>query len=183
MKAYGGVDVQIHVFLTSALDGGEWSASSPWRFTCGEKPPVPTGQEAGWGPEQVWTKWRGEKPCPYRDSNSDPQFHAIKLGANWRQVASFVLVSPRSLTVTLVGTRLIHRTVLETVTAKANLFLCFIKHQAMHMYGVWTYRSILSNVMLKSYIFWDTASCIISQKIEHIFITVVGTLNLNNISS
>jgi hypothetical protein len=29
MKAYGGVDVWIHVFLTSALIGGEWSASRP----------------------------------------------------------------------------------------------------------------------------------------------------------
>jgi hypothetical protein len=27
MKAYGGVVVQIHVFLTSALVGGEWSAA------------------------------------------------------------------------------------------------------------------------------------------------------------
>jgi hypothetical protein len=30
---YGGVDVYIHVFLTSALAGGEWSASRPCRFT------------------------------------------------------------------------------------------------------------------------------------------------------
>jgi hypothetical protein len=29
MKAYGGVDVQIHIFLTSALAGGEWSVSRP----------------------------------------------------------------------------------------------------------------------------------------------------------
>jgi hypothetical protein len=36
MKAYGGVDIQIHVFLTSALVGGEWSASRPSRFTPGE---------------------------------------------------------------------------------------------------------------------------------------------------
>jgi hypothetical protein len=35
MKAYGGVDVSIHVFLTSALAGGEWSASRPCRFTPG----------------------------------------------------------------------------------------------------------------------------------------------------
>jgi hypothetical protein len=35
MKAYGGVDVYIHVFLTSALVGGEWSASRPGRFTPG----------------------------------------------------------------------------------------------------------------------------------------------------
>jgi hypothetical protein len=35
MKAYGGVDVQIHIFLTSALAGDEWSASRPGRFTPG----------------------------------------------------------------------------------------------------------------------------------------------------
>jgi hypothetical protein len=39
MKAYGGVDVQIHTFLTSALDGGEWSASRPCRFTTRERAP------------------------------------------------------------------------------------------------------------------------------------------------
>jgi hypothetical protein len=35
MKAYRGVDIQIHVFLTSTLDGGEWSASRLSRFTPG----------------------------------------------------------------------------------------------------------------------------------------------------
>jgi hypothetical protein len=35
MKAYGGVAVQIHIFLTSALIGGEWSAPRPGRFTPG----------------------------------------------------------------------------------------------------------------------------------------------------
>jgi hypothetical protein len=39
MKAYGGVGVYIHVFLTSALVGGEWSASRPGRFTPGERAP------------------------------------------------------------------------------------------------------------------------------------------------
>jgi hypothetical protein len=29
MKTYGGVGIQIHVFLTSALIQGEWSASRP----------------------------------------------------------------------------------------------------------------------------------------------------------
>jgi hypothetical protein len=37
MKAYGGVDVYIHIFLTSALVGGEWSALRPGRFTPGER--------------------------------------------------------------------------------------------------------------------------------------------------
>jgi hypothetical protein len=36
MKAYGGVDVYIHIFLTSALVGGEWSTSRPCYFTPGE---------------------------------------------------------------------------------------------------------------------------------------------------
>jgi hypothetical protein len=35
MKEYGGVDVEIHIFLTSALVGGEWLASRPGRFTPG----------------------------------------------------------------------------------------------------------------------------------------------------
>jgi hypothetical protein len=37
MKAYGGVDVQIHIFLTTALVGGEWSTSRPGRFTPRER--------------------------------------------------------------------------------------------------------------------------------------------------
>jgi hypothetical protein len=36
MKAYGEVEVYFHAFLTSALDGDEWSASRPWRFTLRE---------------------------------------------------------------------------------------------------------------------------------------------------
>jgi len=31
----GGVEVQLHAFLTSELDGGEWSASRSERFTPG----------------------------------------------------------------------------------------------------------------------------------------------------
>jgi hypothetical protein len=39
MKTYGGMDVQIHIFLTSALIGGEWSPSRPCYFTPGERAP------------------------------------------------------------------------------------------------------------------------------------------------
>jgi hypothetical protein len=39
-------------FLTSALGGGEWSASRPGRaLPPGKEPPVPTVQEAGWAPD------------------------------------------------------------------------------------------------------------------------------------
>jgi hypothetical protein len=35
MKAYKEVEVQLHAFLTSAVEGGEWSASRFGRFTSG----------------------------------------------------------------------------------------------------------------------------------------------------
>jgi hypothetical protein len=37
--AYGGVAVYIHIFLSSALAGGEWSASGPGHFTPEERVP------------------------------------------------------------------------------------------------------------------------------------------------
>jgi hypothetical protein len=39
MKACRGVDVEIHIFLTSALAGGEWLDSRPGLFTPGERIP------------------------------------------------------------------------------------------------------------------------------------------------
>jgi hypothetical protein len=47
MKTYKGVDLYIHVFLTSVLVGGEWLASHPGRFTHEEKAPV-THCIVGW---------------------------------------------------------------------------------------------------------------------------------------
>jgi hypothetical protein len=38
-KTYGGVEVQLQAFLTSAPSGGKWSASRPGRFIQGDKPP------------------------------------------------------------------------------------------------------------------------------------------------
>jgi hypothetical protein len=37
IKTYGGLDIYIHIFLTTALAGGEWPASHPGRFTPGER--------------------------------------------------------------------------------------------------------------------------------------------------
>jgi hypothetical protein len=54
MKEYGGADVQIHIFLTSALAGGEWSASRPGRFTAEES-----------APGTHWIEgWAGLRPSP-----------------------------------------------------------------------------------------------------------------------
>jgi hypothetical protein len=49
-------------FSTSALNGGEWSASGPGRaLVPGKRPPVPIVQEAGWTQEPVWTQKLKEK--------------------------------------------------------------------------------------------------------------------------
>jgi hypothetical protein len=51
-----------HTFLTSALEGGEWSASRPGRaLPPGKEPPVPIVQEAGLAPGPVWTQRLEEK--------------------------------------------------------------------------------------------------------------------------
>jgi len=50
----GGVEVQLHSFLTSALDGGEWTTTRPDRCIPGGRNPVPTEQEAG--RDEVWAR-------------------------------------------------------------------------------------------------------------------------------
>jgi hypothetical protein len=47
MKAYGGMDVYVHIFLTSSLVGGEWSASRPGRLISGERAPGTQNPRAG----------------------------------------------------------------------------------------------------------------------------------------
>ena len=44
----GGTDVQLHSFLTSAIDAGAWPASR---------------QKAGWATEPVWTLRTRERFC------------------------------------------------------------------------------------------------------------------------
>jgi len=61
MTTYGRMEVQLHTFLTKALDGGEQLASHPSCSTPGRRALGPTEQEAGWGPEPVWTRWWREK--------------------------------------------------------------------------------------------------------------------------
>jgi hypothetical protein len=67
MKTYGGVNVYTHVFLTSALVGGEWSASRPGRFTPGEKVPG-THWIGGWVDSRAGLD---DNSYLHRDSYSD----------------------------------------------------------------------------------------------------------------
>jgi hypothetical protein len=59
------MEVKLHSFLTSALDGGKWLASRPQPL-CSQgrnppPPPLPAGQEAGWTQEPVWTNRRQKR--------------------------------------------------------------------------------------------------------------------------
>jgi hypothetical protein len=47
MKAYGGEFAYIHVFLTSALVGGEWSVSTPCHLTLRKGPRYPLDKLGG----------------------------------------------------------------------------------------------------------------------------------------
>jgi len=50
--------------LTTALEGGEGSASRPGRFLPSKKDPVPIVQEAEWAPGSVWTGAEKSRPPP-----------------------------------------------------------------------------------------------------------------------
>jgi hypothetical protein len=63
--------------LTSALEGGEWSASRPGRaLPPGKEPPVPTVQEVGWAPEPVWTQ-RLEEKCSSSVGDRTPAVQSV----------------------------------------------------------------------------------------------------------
>jgi hypothetical protein len=59
MKVYGGIEVQLHLFLTSVLHGGEPPASLAKE--------VPFDYGARWTPEAIWTLWRRNKLFPQSD--------------------------------------------------------------------------------------------------------------------
>jgi hypothetical protein len=53
----GGWKYSSYSYLTSALNGSEWTASRPGRTLApGNGPPVPIVQMVGWTPEPVWTQ-------------------------------------------------------------------------------------------------------------------------------
>jgi hypothetical protein len=46
MQTYGKVEIQLHTFITSAVNGGEWLSSRPVNFTSEERTPVSIVKEA-----------------------------------------------------------------------------------------------------------------------------------------
>jgi hypothetical protein len=70
VKVYGGMMIQLHVFLTSELDGSECSASRPSRFTSKERTDG-THYIRGWvGPRASLDAVANRKiPSPCQESN------------------------------------------------------------------------------------------------------------------
>jgi len=70
MKEHGEEVIQNNTFVTSPLNGGEWSALHPGRFTLGKNPPVPTGI---WMCPTVGASTVKKIPifCPWRESIQD----------------------------------------------------------------------------------------------------------------
>jgi hypothetical protein len=69
---YGGVDVQIHILLTSILVGGEWPASCPGSFNPGKSPRHPLSRRLGGLQSRSGQRGKEEIFLPYWVSNSDP---------------------------------------------------------------------------------------------------------------
>jgi hypothetical protein len=70
VKTYWEVEVYIHTFLTSSLDGGEWSASRPGRFTPREKAPGTHWTGGSVSPRAILDAVvKRKSPSPRRESN------------------------------------------------------------------------------------------------------------------
>jgi hypothetical protein len=81
-------------FTTSALDGGEQSASRPGRaLPPGKGPQVPIGQESGWAAEPVWTQRLEEKSF----ASAHITVFILLNKKFWQELIS--LLSPHKLTV------------------------------------------------------------------------------------
>jgi hypothetical protein len=79
MKTWWGVEVYLYIILTSALDGGEWSASRLGHFTPGERAPG-THFIGGWvGPRAGLDAVAKSKfpQCSCRELNPGRQAHNL----------------------------------------------------------------------------------------------------------
>jgi hypothetical protein len=170
MKAYGGVDVKIHIFLTSALVGDKWSASRLGRFTSGEIAPGTHWIEVGWTPEPVWTTWRRENSWPYRDSKSNPSVvqpvASLRYpGSQYSQRIILKYYLPLHLTYISFMITLTHVTVIIETMSLSNLRISghwvsfratgdarVARGRRLVLCGMWEYPTILKNYSFNAFL-------------------------------
>lgn len=86
MKAYGGVDIQLHPFLTLLRDGGEWSDSHPGHFTPGDMVPS-THWIGGWVGTRATADTAEMCPVPATDQTTILQLPAHSLFTTYTNYA------------------------------------------------------------------------------------------------
>jgi hypothetical protein len=87
----GGGRYSSESFLTSALDGGEWSVSGPGRaLSPGKGLPVPIGYDAGWASELVWTQRLQEIFFAYAGDRTSIVRSVVRLYSDWATPAQSI---------------------------------------------------------------------------------------------
>jgi len=75
IRTYWGVEVQIHAFLTSAQNGGEWSTSRPGRITPRQRAPgthwIGVCAFWNWNPKDYisWRWFTAESSCVWQENS------------------------------------------------------------------------------------------------------------------
>jgi len=69
MKEYEEMEIQLYSFITTALDGGEWSALCPGHFSPQTKTLLPT-EEGPNKPQRRYAHFGEEIFCPSWESNT-----------------------------------------------------------------------------------------------------------------
>jgi hypothetical protein len=93
MMTRKGVEVHLHIFLISAVAGGEWSASSPGRFAAGERP-LTTNTVGCWVIEESRRGANESSLCFCQESNlrsSSPLAWSLRWLYRWVNVGVFGL--------------------------------------------------------------------------------------------
>jgi hypothetical protein len=76
-KVYEGVEVKFYAFLTLAVDGDEWLASSLENVTPKEENLLSFRQEAVLFPQLIWLMWQREKSCSTGNEPQSPSMSSL----------------------------------------------------------------------------------------------------------
>jgi hypothetical protein len=118
------VDVYHHAFLTTALDGDEWSASLAGRFISKGRDPGTHWIGAVWAPDSVWRRWwRGKFSAPAGTRTPDHPAHSSTL-CHWAIPAPYACYMPRPKLCSVIYVQKNNKESLESAPPPPNLASC-----------------------------------------------------------